>query len=56
MVEDVIGECFVSLGWFVADARVRMRMDLLMLYVGLAVLTVIVIDAASIAVRRRIRV
>ena len=47
---------FVSLGWFVADARVRMRMDLLMLYVGLAVLTVIVIDAASIAVRRRIRV
>jgi len=46
---------FVSLGWFVADARVRMRMDLMMLYVGLAVLTVIVIDAVSIVVRRRIR-
>ena len=46
---------FVSLGWFVADARVRMRMDLMVLYVGLAVLTVIAIDAVSIAVRRRIR-
>ena len=46
---------FVSLGWFVADARVRMRMDLMMLYVGLAVLTVIVFDAVGIAVRRRIR-
>lgn len=46
---------FVSLGWFVADARVRMRMDLMMLYVGLAVLTVILIDVMSIAVRRRIR-
>jgi phosphonate transport system permease protein len=46
---------FVSLGWFVADARVRMRMDLMVLYVGLAVLTVICIDVLSIAVRRRIR-
>ena len=47
---------FVSLGWFIQDARVRMQVDQMMIFVGLGVLIVMVGDGLSIWVRRWVRV
>ena len=46
---------FVSLGWFIQDARVRMQVDQMMIFVGLGVLIVMVGDGLSIWVRRWVR-
>lgn len=47
---------FVSLGWFIQDARVRMRLDEMMLFVGLGVVIVVVGDVLSVRLRRLVRV
>jgi phosphonate transport system permease protein len=46
---------FVSLGWFIQDARVRMRLDEMMLFVGLGVVIVVVGDVLSVRLRRLVR-
>lgn len=46
---------FVSLGWFIQDARVRMRGDEMMLFVALGVVIVVVGDGLSVRLRRLVR-
>jgi phosphonate transport system permease protein len=46
----------VSLGWFISDARARLRYDEMVLYVLVGAAIILVGDAVSIAARRWIRV
>ena len=46
---------FVSLGWFIQDARVRMRLDEMVLFVGLGVVIVVAGDWLSVRLRRSVR-
>jgi phosphonate transport system permease protein len=47
---------FVSLGWFIQDARVRMQTDQMVLFVLLGSAIIIVGDLASVVLRGRLRV
>jgi phosphonate transport system permease protein len=46
---------FVSIGWFIADARARMQTDVMMLFILLASALIIAGDAMSVIVRQSLR-